>query len=49
MGIWTPKHFFIHVKGAIHAIKEMELDTKFKEAIEAIKTASLDLDFAKMA
>ena len=25
----TPKHFLIHVRGAIHAIKEMELNTKF--------------------
>ncbi len=25
----TPEHFQIHMRGAIHVIKEMELDTKF--------------------
>ena len=29
-----PDHFLIHVRGAIHAIKEMELDTKFQEAMK---------------
>jgi hypothetical protein len=33
----------------IHTIKEMGLNTKFKEAMEAVKTATLDLDIAKMA
>jgi hypothetical protein len=37
------------VRGAIHAIKEMGLNTKFKEAIDAVKTAVLDLDIAKTA
>jgi hypothetical protein len=35
------------VKGAIHAIKEMELYAKFKEATAAVKTAHLDLKIAK--
>ena len=48
MGIWDPQHFLIHVQGMIHAIKEMELDTKLKQAIEAAETATLDLDIAKM-
>ncbi len=43
----TPEHFLIHVKGAIHAIKEMELYIKFKEATAAVETAHLDLDIAK--
>jgi len=43
----TPEHFLIHVRGAIHAIKEMGLNTKFKEAMEAVETATLDLDIAK--
>ena len=36
----TPEHFLIHVRGAIHAIKEMELDTKFQEAMKAVESAS---------
>ena len=44
-----PKHFLIHVRGAIHAIKEMGLNTKFKEAIDAINAVTLDLDIAKLA
>ena len=34
--------------GAIHAIKEMELDTKFQEAMKAVKSASLEVDLTKM-
>ena len=37
----------IHVKGAIHAIKEMELWAKFKEATVAVEMAHLDLNIAK--
>ena len=44
----TPEHFLIHVRGAIHAIKEMELDTKFQEATKAVESASLEVDLAKM-
>ena len=43
----TPEHFLIHVKGAIHAIKEMELCAKYKEATAAVETARVDLDIAK--
>ena len=43
----TPEHFLIHVKGAIHACKVMELYAKFKEAMSAVDTAHLDLDIAK--
>ena len=44
----TPEHFLIHVRGAIHAIKEMELDTKFQEAMKTIESASLEVDLTKM-
>ena len=45
----TPAHFLIHARGVIHIIKDMGLNTKFKEAMEAVETATLDLDIAKMA
>ena len=44
----TPDHFLIHVRGAIHAIMEMELDTKFQEAMKAVESASLEVDLTKM-
>ena len=44
----TPEHFLIHVRGAIHAIKEMELDTNFQVASKAIKFAILEVDLTKM-
>ena len=34
--------------GAIHAIKEMELDIKFQEAMKAVKSASLEVELIKM-
>ncbi len=45
----TPEDFLIHVQGAIHAIKEMELDTKFQEAMRAVKSANLEVILSKMA
>ena len=44
----TPEHFLIHVQGAIHVIKEMELDTKFQVAVMAVEPATLEVDLAKM-
>ena len=44
----TPEHFLIHVRGAIHAIKVMEWDTKLKEATEAVQSAILEVNVAKM-
>ena len=44
----TPEHFLIHVHGMIHAIKEMELDTKFPEAAQAVESAILEVDLTKM-
>ena len=49
MRTWDPNHFLIHVRGAIHAMKEMELDTKFQEAVRAVESANLEVEFAKMA
>ena len=45
----TSKYFLIHVRGAFHVIKEMGLNTKFKEDIDAVNAATLDLDIAKSA
>ena len=45
----TPEHFLIYVRGVIHAVKEMGLNTKFKEVIVAAETATLDLDISKTA
>ena len=44
----TPEHFLIHVQGAIHAIKEMELDTKFQKAANAVESAILEVELTKM-
>ena len=44
----TPEHFLIHVRGAIHAIKKMDLDTKFQEAMKAVESAILEVDLTKM-
>ena len=44
----TPEHFLIHVRGVIHAIKEMELDTKFQEAMKAVESAILEVNLTKM-
>ena len=44
----TPEHFLIHVQEATHAIKEMELDTNFKEATKAVESVILEVNLAKM-
>ena len=44
----TPEHFLIHVRGEIHAIKEMELDTKFQEATKTVESAILEVEITKM-
>ena len=44
----TPEHFLIHVRGAIHAIKEMELDTKFQEAPKEVESPIVEVDLTKM-
>ena len=45
----TPEHFLIHVQGVIHAIKEMEMDTKFQEVVKAVESSTLEVDLAKMS
>ena len=37
------------MQGAIHAVKEMELDTKFQEAMKAVKPVNLEVKLSKMA
>ena len=52
MMIWasrTPEQFLIHVRGMICAIKEMELDTKFQEAVTEVEFATLEVKLSKMA
>ncbi len=43
----TAKPFLIYLQGAIHAIKEIELDTKFKEAMKAVESTTLEVELAK--
>ena len=43
----TPEQFLLHVRAAIHACKQMELDVNFSRAQEAVSTEELNLDFAK--
>jgi hypothetical protein len=45
----TPAQFFLHVRSAIHACKQMEHDIKYltAKAKEAVATANLDLDIKK--
>ena len=47
MGLGDPRAFFASCKGTIHVVKEVELDIKFQEVAEVVKTANLDLDIAK--
>ncbi len=52
MMIWAfriPKHFLIHVRVMVHAIKEIEFGTKSQEAIRAVQSANLEVNLAKMA
>ena len=44
----TSEHFQVHVWGTIHAIKEMELDTKFREAAKAVESSILEVELTKM-
>eukprot|EP00804_Cyclotella_cryptica_P009741 CCRYP_011259-RA/>CCRYP_011259-RA protein AED:0.52 eAED:1.00 QI:0/0/0/0.5/1/1/2/0/396 len=50
VAVWasgTPEQFLLHVRSAIHACKQMELDTSFAVAEKAVKTAKLDAEIAK--
>ena len=43
----TPEQFLLHVRTAIHACKQMELDVNFSRAQEAMSTKELHLEVAK--
>ena len=43
----TPEQFLWHVRAAIHACKQMELDANFIRAQDAVTTAELNLEMAK--
>eukprot|EP00804_Cyclotella_cryptica_P011134 CCRYP_019068-RA/>CCRYP_019068-RA protein AED:0.16 eAED:0.56 QI:0/0/0/1/1/1/2/0/232 len=50
VAVWasgTPEQFLLHVRSAIHACKQMGLDTSFPDAEKAVKTAKLDAEIAK--
>ena len=44
----TPEHFLIHVRGAFHTIKEMELYSKFQETMKTVDYAILEVALAEM-
>ncbi len=44
----TSDHFLIHVQGVIHAVMDMEQDTKFQEASRAVESANLEVNLAKL-
>ena len=43
----TPEQFLLHVRVAIHACKQMELDVNFSRAQEAMSTKELHLEVSK--
>eukprot|EP00804_Cyclotella_cryptica_P023910 CCRYP_010028-RA/>CCRYP_010028-RA protein AED:0.35 eAED:0.68 QI:0/0/0/1/0/0/6/0/715 len=50
VAVWasgTPEQFLLHVRSAIHACKQMGLDTSFDDAEKAVKTAKLDSEITK--
>eukprot|EP00804_Cyclotella_cryptica_P017469 CCRYP_017392-RA/>CCRYP_017392-RA protein AED:0.39 eAED:0.38 QI:0/0/0/1/1/1/2/0/220 len=50
VAVWvlgTPEQLLLHVRSAIHACKQMGLDTSFAEAERAVETAKLDAEIAK--
>ena len=49
MGIQDTQAISYQCARVIHAIKEMDLDTKFQEATGAIEYANLEVNLAKMA
>eukprot|EP00804_Cyclotella_cryptica_P015562 CCRYP_003573-RA/>CCRYP_003573-RA protein AED:0.43 eAED:1.00 QI:0/0/0/1/1/1/2/0/248 len=49
VAVWasgTPEQFLLHVRSAIHACKQMGLDTDFAEA-KAVETARIEAELAK--
>ena len=50
VAVWasgTPEQFVLHVRSAIHACKQMGLDTKFAETEQAVIHAELEAELAK--
>ena len=45
----TPEQFLLHVRAAIYACKQMELDVIFSRAQESVTTEELNLDVTKEA
>ena len=43
----TPEQFLLHVRAAIHACKQMELDVILSKAQEAVTNTECDLEIAK--
>ena len=43
----TPEQFLLHVRSAIHACKQMGLDTDFAAAKRAVDTAKIEAELAK--
>eukprot|EP00804_Cyclotella_cryptica_P022170 CCRYP_011629-RA/>CCRYP_011629-RA protein AED:0.39 eAED:0.94 QI:0/0/0/1/1/1/2/0/386 len=50
VAVWafrTPEQFLLHVRSAIHACKQMGLDTDFAAAEKAVETAKIEAELAK--
>ena len=50
VAVWasgTPEQFLLHVRSAIHACKQMGLDTDFAAAERAVDTAKIEAELAK--
>ena len=50
VAVWvsgTPEQFLLHVRSAIHACKQMGLDTKFAETEQAVIHSELEAELAK--
>eukprot|EP00804_Cyclotella_cryptica_P007465 CCRYP_002661-RA/>CCRYP_002661-RA protein AED:0.40 eAED:1.00 QI:0/-1/0/1/-1/1/1/0/374 len=50
VAVWasgTPEQFLLHVRSAIHAYKQLGLDTDFAAAEKAVETAKIEAELAK--
>eukprot|EP00804_Cyclotella_cryptica_P022859 CCRYP_005058-RA/>CCRYP_005058-RA protein AED:0.39 eAED:0.90 QI:0/0/0/1/0/0/2/0/459 len=50
VAVWasgTPEQFLLHVRSAIHACKQLGLDTDFAAAEKAVETAKIEAELAK--
>ncbi len=48
MDVQDPQVLSHHVQGVVHAINEMESDTKFQEAIKVVESVCLEVNLTKM-